>query len=71
MKDVTGLEELVQTEAAKLERFYDRISSCRVAVERPQRAESSKLYHMRIDLDVPKGELVVKHTHAPWSAAGR
>jgi cold shock CspA family protein len=62
MDDVTGLGELVQKEADKLDRFYDRISSCRVVVERPQRAESSKLYHVRIDLGLPKGELVVKHT---------
>jgi len=57
-----GLEELVQQEAAKLERFYGRITSCRVMVERPQRAQSSKLYHVRIDLGLPNGELVVKHT---------
>ena len=55
------LEKLVHSEAAKLERFYDRISSCRVIVERPQRATSSKLYHVRIDLGLPQGELVVKH----------
>jgi cold shock CspA family protein/ribosome-associated translation inhibitor RaiA len=62
MKDLAGLEEMVQKEAAKLERFYDRISSCRVVVERPQRAESSKIYHVRIHLGLPNGELVVKHT---------
>ena len=62
MRDLAGLEEMVQKEAAKLERFYDRISSCRVVVERPQRAESSKLYHVRIDLGLPNGKLVVKHT---------
>jgi len=62
LKDLAGLEELVQKEAAKLEHFYDRISSCRVVVERPQRAESSKVYHVRIDLGLPSGELVVKHT---------
>ncbi len=61
MKEVDGLEALVQKEAAKLERFYDRISSCRVVVERPQRASSGKLYHARIDLGLPQGELVVKH----------
>ena len=32
-----------------------------MVVERPQRAESSKLYHVRIDLGLPNGELVVKH----------
>lgn len=57
-----GLEEYVGKQAAKLERFYKRISSCRVLVERPQRAASSKLFHIRIDLGVPDGELVVKHT---------
>jgi cold shock CspA family protein/ribosome-associated translation inhibitor RaiA len=62
LPQTAGLEEYVQNEAAKLERFYDRISSCRVIVERPQRAASSKLYHVRIDLGLPGGELVVKHT---------
>lgn len=62
IKDMAGLEEMVQKEAAKLERFYDRISSCRVVVERPQRAQTSKLFHVRIDLGLPNGELVVKHT---------
>jgi len=61
MKDLAGLEEMVQKEAAKLERFYNRISSCRVVVERPQPAQSSKLFHVRIDLGLPNGELVVKH----------
>ena len=62
MKDEAALEQLVQREAAKLEHFYDRITSCRVVVERPQRAPSGKLYHVRIDLGLPSGELVVKHT---------
>ncbi len=61
IEDHSGLEDYVQKEAAKLERFYNRISSCRVIVERPQRAASSKLYHVRIDLGVPNEELVVKH----------
>jgi len=62
MKEEAGLEQMVREEAGKLERFYDRITSCRVVVERPQRAPSSKLYHVRIDLGLPGGELVVKHT---------
>jgi len=55
------LEELIHSEASKLENFYDRISSCRVVVEKPQRATSGKLFHVRIDLGLPRGELVVKH----------
>jgi cold shock CspA family protein len=58
----SGLKEYVEKEAAKLEHFYNRISSCRVMVERPQKAASSKLYHVRIDLGLPGGELVVKHS---------
>lgn len=61
LEDHTGLEEYVQKEAAKLERFFSRITSCRVIVERPQKAASSKTYHVRIDLAVPNEELVVKH----------
>jgi len=56
------LEDYVRAQVAKLERFYNRIVSCRVIVERPQRAASSKLVHVRIDLSVPGDELVVKHT---------
>ena len=61
IEDHVGLDDYVQKEAAKLERFYSRISSCRVVVERPQRATSSKCFHVRIDLGVPNEELVVKH----------
>lgn len=61
IEDHAGLEDYVQKEAAKLDQFYDRISSCRVMVERPQKATSGTLYHVRIDLGVPNGELLVKH----------
>lgn len=61
IEDHAGLDDYVQKEAAKLERFYSRISSCRVIMERPQRAASGKLYHVRIDLGVPSEELLVKH----------
>jgi len=57
-----GLESYARAEAAKLERFFNRIGSCRVMIERPQKAASSKLYHVRIDLEVPNEELIVKHT---------
>lgn len=60
IEDHAGLDDYVQEEVAKLERFYSRLSSCRVIVER-QRATSGKLYHVRIDLGVPNEELVVKH----------
>ena len=49
IEDSGGMEEMVRKEAAKLERFYHRITSCRVVVERPQKVQSGKLYHVRID----------------------
>ena len=64
VEDSIGLEEMVRKEAATLYRFYDRISRCRVLVERPQHAATGKLYHIRIDLGLPNDKLVVKHTPA-------
>ncbi|HSM87595.1 MAG TPA: HPF/RaiA family ribosome-associated protein [Candidatus Limnocylindrales bacterium] len=52
----------VRSEAAKLNRFYSRIMACRVAVENPHRHHKEGTpYHVRIDLTVPGGEIVVKH----------
>ncbi|OFV96396.1 MAG: hypothetical protein A3F68_10375 [Acidobacteria bacterium RIFCSPLOWO2_12_FULL_54_10] len=54
-------EEWIRSEAAKLNEFYDRIMSCRVVVEIPSRHHRwGSLYHVRIDLTLPGGELVVK-----------
>ena len=56
------LEERVRQRADKLERFCDHITSCRVAVERPNlHQESGNPFRVRIDLTVPPGhELVVR-----------
>lgn len=55
------LEDYVRQQAAKLERYYGGITSCRVIVERQGRHKHGNLFHVRIDLGVPDGELVVKH----------
>jgi len=56
------IEAKVRKEAAKLERFYSPIDSCRVMIELPEhRRRYGGLYHVRIDLGVPGGELVVKN----------
>ena len=56
------LEAKVRKEAAKLERFYAPLVSCRVVIETPEhRRRYGGLYHVRIDLGVPGGELVVKN----------
>ena len=55
------VEEWIRAEAAKLEEFYSHIMGCRVVVELPNRRHRwGSLHHVRIDLTVPGGELVVK-----------
>jgi ribosome-associated translation inhibitor RaiA len=52
----------INEEAAKLEEYYDRITSCRVMVEIPHRHQNGKYqFHIRIDLIVPGAEIVVNH----------
>jgi hypothetical protein len=54
-------EEKIRTEAQKLEKFYRRITSCRVLVEAPARhRQKGYSFHIRIDLTVPEGEIVIK-----------
>jgi cold shock CspA family protein/ribosome-associated translation inhibitor RaiA len=55
------LEDFVRQQVAKLERYYYGITSCRVLVELHGRHRYGNLYHVRIELGVPDGELVVKH----------
>jgi ribosomal subunit interface protein len=55
-----AIEEKIRAKAAKLDRFYDRIISCRVVVELPHNHHhKGNPYHVRIDLSVPGEELVV------------
>ena len=56
------VEAAVRKEAAKLEKFYSAIMSCRVAIEAPEhRRRYGGLYRVRIDLGVPGGELVINN----------
>ncbi|MFN7922684.1 MAG: HPF/RaiA family ribosome-associated protein [Bryobacteraceae bacterium] len=61
MDSTADLDEYVKREAAKLERYYSRITSCRVIVEGPPRPEAKNPYHVRIAIGLPGGELVVRH----------
>lgn len=65
MKDIPltpTIENKIRKKAEKLTRLYDRIISCRVVVESPQRHKHrGKLFKIRIDLSVPGKELIVNH----------
>jgi ribosome-associated translation inhibitor RaiA len=61
---------LIEAETAKLDTFFDRITSCRVVVETPHRHHKwGELFHIRIELGVPGTELVVSHEPSPRAAA--
>ena len=62
----------VQEEAEKLDEFYKRITSCRVIVEAPHRHHMlGEQVHIRIELGVPGGEIVVRHKPSLHSAVQR
>ncbi len=55
-----ALEAKIRQQAEKLNRFSDRIISCRVTIETPHRHHrQGQIYYVRIDLTVPQGELVI------------
>jgi cold shock CspA family protein len=55
------IEAHIREKTQWLELFYDGIMGCRVLVEAPhQHHRRGKQYHVRIDLTVPGGELVIK-----------
>jgi ribosomal subunit interface protein len=56
-----AVETRVREKIEKLDRFHERVMSCRVTVESPQqRKHQGKLYSVHIDMKVPGGgELVV------------
>ncbi len=61
MEASSEAEEWIRKEADKLDEFYNHIMACRVVVELPSRHRKfGSLYHVRIDLTVPGGEIVVR-----------
>ena len=55
-----AVEAKIRERARELEQFFDRIVSCRVVIEAPNRRRHGDLYHIRVDLKVPGREIVVK-----------
>ena len=53
-----ALEAELRKRATKLERHYDRITSCRIAVERSNHHNEGGPYRVRLDITVPGSELV-------------
>ncbi len=52
----------IQEKAAKLDRYSNRITACRVTVDNPHRHQhQGARYNVQIDLTLPGDEIVVKH----------
>ncbi len=60
MDSSPAVEARIRERLAELERFFDRIISCRVVVEsRHPRRRQGNLFRVRVDLKVPGAEVVV------------
>ena len=63
MEPSPAIEARIREKAAALERFSDRITGCRVIVEKEHRHHhKGNLFRVRIEIDVPGKELAVTHT---------
>ena len=64
------VHEWIEEEVAKLESLYGRMMGCRVTVEVPHRhRKKGAQCHIRIDLTLPGGELVIRHQPSARSRA--
>ncbi len=60
MSSSPSVEAQVRRRAAELLQFSDRVSACRVMLEAAHRRHrQGTIYHVRVDLTVPGGEVVV------------
>ncbi|MCC6468978.1 MAG: HPF/RaiA family ribosome-associated protein [Alphaproteobacteria bacterium] len=58
-----AVEAAIRDRAEKLQAFFDRIVSCRVVVEAPHRhQQKGKLYAVKVELDIPGGNIAVTHS---------
>lgn len=69
MSPSKAVEADIRDKALKMGSFYGRIISCKVVVEAPHRHHhKGKLYHVRIDIVVPGGELVINREPSQHAA---
>jgi cold shock CspA family protein len=65
MDPSAAIEEQCRKEAAKLERYFGRITSCRVTIETPhRRRQKGNFFRVTIDLSVPGAEVLVNREPA-------
>lgn len=63
METSPAAEAAIREEIDSLERYFDRITSCRVVVEQPHRHHrQGNGFHVSIELQVPTSHIIVNHT---------
>ncbi len=54
------LNSIIERQVARLERYFDRITSCHVVISRPHnRHQNGNVYHVHIDLHIPGNVVTV------------
>lgn len=62
MEPSPAVEARIQEEAAKLERYFEPVVSCRVVIEAPHRHHRhGGGYDINIHIGVPNSEIIVRH----------
>jgi ribosome-associated translation inhibitor RaiA len=58
-----AVEQRVRDKVAKLQKYFERMTSCRVGIEVPQRtAQKPKVYQIKIEIGVPRrAPIVISH----------
>jgi cold shock CspA family protein len=65
-----AVEEVIRDRAARLDRYCDRIMSCRVVIDMPHRHHrTGNLYQVRLDITVPDDEIAVTREAPEHEAA--
>lgn len=65
MEPSPALEARIRAKAAQLDRFESDIQRCRVTVDAPHRHHHQGfLYRIRVEVVVPRGDIVVTREHA-------
>ena len=69
MEPSPAVEFRIRREAAKLDRYFDHILSCRVVIEAPHKVRlHDGGYHLRIGIGLPGNDIIIKHDAAHYSA---
>ena len=58
-----AVESEIRSKIAKLEKFSERITSCRIVVESPHKhRKKGRIYSIKIDLTIPGHEIVINRS---------